>query len=270
MCPLLGLSQDASMFFSSFSIVLIAVDRCLYICHIQHTIPANMVSTKCWQRGRFDQSSQLTQLTWIPRVVDRRNIQVNEPFEVAVAFLFFFSPSPTLLSSSSRKSPLPWSSPAHSQDPSYSKFSVTKRLYNHKCLFVCLSVHYQNPQAYILHLSSFTFHPSPFILHLSSFIFHPSSFILHLSSSIFHPSSFIHHLSSFIFHPSSLILHSFIHHFTTFKLLSLFISIFRLLKKVVIFFFSSSCEKWHLWSFCYNSLKSLFLSFQCLIIHKTE
>ena len=31
-CPLMGLSQGASMYFSSFSIVLIAVDRFMFIC----------------------------------------------------------------------------------------------------------------------------------------------------------------------------------------------------------------------------------------------
>ena len=45
MCPLMGLSQDASMFFSSFSIVLIAVDRFLYICEPhKKQISAKMVS----------------------------------------------------------------------------------------------------------------------------------------------------------------------------------------------------------------------------------
>ena len=45
MCPLMGLSQDASMFFSSFSIVLIAVDRFLYICEPhKKQISATMVS----------------------------------------------------------------------------------------------------------------------------------------------------------------------------------------------------------------------------------
>ena len=58
-------------------------------------------------------------------------------------------------------------------------FQSRKRLYNHKCPFVRLSVISQNPStAWNHHTASFIFHHSSFILHHSSFILHHSSFIL--------------------------------------------------------------------------------------------
>ena len=46
MCPLMGVSQDAFMFLSSFSIVLIAVDRFQYICKPHsRQISSTMVSS---------------------------------------------------------------------------------------------------------------------------------------------------------------------------------------------------------------------------------
>ena len=67
-----------------------------------------------------------------------------------------------------------------------SNFQSQKRLYNHKCLFVhlsvCLFVHLQNPStAWNHHPSSFTIHHSSFFIHPSSFFIHPSSFFIHLS-----------------------------------------------------------------------------------------
>ena len=73
-------------------------------------------------------------------------------------------------------------------------FQLRKRLYNHKCLSVCLSI-LKTP--FNLNPSSLNILPSSFNLHPSSFNFHPSSFNLHPSSFIIHLSSFISQLLSF-------------------------------------------------------------------------
>ena len=72
----------------------------------------------------------------------------------------------------------------------YSIFQSRKRLYNHKCPFVRLSVISQNPS------TAWNHHTASFILHLSSFFIHPSSLFIHPSSLFIHPS-FILQLLSF-------------------------------------------------------------------------
>ena len=95
-------------------------------------------------------------------------------------------------------------------------FQSRKRLYNHKCLFVRLSVRPSAKPLNSLKSSSFIFHHSPFIIFHSSFIIIYSSFINIYSSFIIIHSSFI------ILHSSFIILHSSFLHFATFKLFSLF------------------------------------------------
>ena len=57
-------------------------------------------------------------------------------------------------------------------------FQSQKQLYNHKCLFMRLSVSktHQQLEIIILHLSSFIFHPSSVILHHLSFLLQLLSF----------------------------------------------------------------------------------------------